>query len=234
MWTPRAFCVLAFGLAWLGTAHSSNADPTGTIVGHVRYLGTRVIAPIRVPPSAAMPCGKTQPSQALIVGKDKSLANAVLSVDGLPDGAPAAPTEVSITQKACVFEPHVVAARIGSRLTFINTDVCLHNVHLIAGGVTLGNIAMPIQGQQSKLPISVLSKAGSVHFKCDVHSWMDGYVYVFGHPHFAVSDRSGAFRIEGVPPGTHELRVQHELIGGVSRQVTVPAGGEANIDIDLK
>ena len=234
MRTARILCCLAFGLAWLGMASPSNAEPTGVIVGRIRYLGTRVAAPIHVPPSSVAACGKIKQSQALILGANKALVNAVVSVEGVPAGAPTAPIEISIQQKACIFEPHLVAVPVGSRLTFINTDTCLHNVHLISNGVTLGNIAMPIQGQHTKLPINILSKPGSVHFKCDVHSWMDGYVYVFSHPWFAVTDKSGAFRIAGVPPGTYDLKIQHEFVPGVSQKVTVTAGGEATVDVDLK
>ena len=226
--------LFGIGILGCGVGHAAAAGTGGTIVGHVRYLGTRTVPPIRVPAASLVPCGKTQPSQALLVGKDKVLANAVVSVPGVPGGVPPPPVEVSIAQEACVFAPHVTAVPVGSRLTFVNTDVCLHNVHLLAGGVTLGNIAMPIKGQHSKMPLNILAKPGSVRFKCDVHSWMDGYVYVFDHPGFAVSDKAGAFRIPEVPPGTYELLIQHELLGSTTRKVTVPAGGEVSIEIDLK
>ncbi len=235
MRTARAIRILfVIGVLCFGVRNASGAGTPGAIIGHVRYLGKRTLPPIRVPAASLVPCGKTQPSQALIVGKDKGLANAVVSVPGGPGASPPPPVEVSVAQAACLFEPHVVAVPVGSRLTFVNTDVCLHNVHLFAGGVTLSNIAMPIKGQRSKLPINVLAKPGNVRFKCDVHAWMDGYVYVFDHPGFAVSDKSGAFRIPDVPPGTYELQVQHELLGSATREVTVPAGGEVSIDIELK
>ena len=226
--------IFGIGVLCLGVGNASGAGTGGAIIGHVRYLGMRTLPPIRVPAASLVPCGKMQPSQALIVGKDKGLANAVVSVPGVPGGVPPPPVEVSIEQEACLFEPHVVAVPVGSRLTFVNTDVCLHNVHLLAGGMTLGNIAMPLKGQRSKMPLNILAKPGNVRFKCDVHSWMDGYVYVFDHPGFAVSGKSGAFRIPEVPPGTYELQIQHELLGSTTRKVTVPAGGEVSIEIDLK
>ena len=226
--------IFGIGVLCLGVGNASGAGTGGAIIGHVRYLGMRTLPPIRVPAASLVLCGKMQPSQALIVGKDKGLANAVVSVPGVPGGVPPPPVEVSIEQEACLFEPHVVAVPVGSRLTFVNTDVCLHNVHLLAGGMTLGNIAMPLKGQRSKMPLNILAKPGNVRFKCDVHSWMDGYVYVFDHPGFAVSGKSGAFRIPEVPPGTYELQIQHELLGSTTRKVTVPAGGEVSIEIDLK
>jgi plastocyanin len=231
--TSQLFACIACGFFSLAVAQGSSAAPSGTIVGHVRYLGARVVGPVRVPSDSQSICGKTQASSALVIDKDKGLANAVLSIMGVPGSGPPAPVEVSIRQEACIFDPHVVAVPVGSRLVFVNTDMCLHNVHLISNGITVANIGMPLKGQQSKLPVSVLAKPGNVHFKCDVHPWMDGYVHVFNHPYFTVSDNSGAFRITGVPPGSYELQVQHELLGGSSRSVTVPAG-EVVVEIDLK
>jgi plastocyanin len=212
-----------------------SAADTGAISGHIRYLGSRTVPPARVPADAVKACGKTHPSPALVVARDKSLANAVVSIEGVrPSAPPPPPVEVSITQEACEFEPHVVAVPAGSRLTFVNSDLCLHNVHLLSKGVTVANIGMPLQGQKSKLPVTVLAKPGNVHFKCDVHSWMDGYVHVFDQPWYAVSDRSGAFRIEGVPPGTYDLHVEHEVLGGSLRKVTVAAGADTKVEVDLK
>jgi plastocyanin len=230
----RRLCSLALGLVSLAFADGSSAAPAGAIVGHVRYLGTRVLPPVRVPAASVKDCGKTQSSPALIVAKDKALANAVVSVAGARAAGPLAPVEVSITQQSCEFAPHVVAVPVGSRLTFVNSDLCLHNVHLMADGVTVSNIAMPLQGQRSKLPVNILAKPGNVHFKCDVHSWMDGYVHVFDHPFFAVTDKTGAFRIAGVPPGAYELRIQHEILGTSTRKVTVGGDADVNMDVELK
>ena len=235
MQTSRLFRILPLAVVLcLGGRDAAGAGTGGTIVGHVRYLGTRTLPAIRVPPASLVPCGKSQQSQSLIVSKAKGLANAVVSVPAIPGAAPPAPVDVTITQEACLFEPHVVAVPIKSRLTFVNTDVCLHNVHLLVGGTTVGNVAMPIKGQHSKLPVHILEKPGNVRFKCDVHPWMDGYVYAFDHAGFAVTDKSGAFRIADVPAGTYDLQIQHELLGGKTQKVTVPAGGEVTVDIDLK
>ena len=229
-----AVCSIALVTGLPASAAEATAAATVAIAGHIRYLGSRTVPSLRVPSDSVAVCGKTQPSPALIVAKDKGLANAVVSITGVRGSVSPAPIEVSITQESCAFEPHVVAVPVGSRLTFVNTDVCLHNVHLLSGGVTIANIGMPLQGQKSRLPVSVLAKPGNVRFKCDVHAWMDGYVHVFDHPYFAVSDRTGAFRIGGVSPGTYDLQVQHELLGGSVRKVTVAAGADTNIDVELK
>jgi plastocyanin len=228
----RAVCSIAL-VAGL-PASAAETAATGAIAGHVRYLGSRTVLQVRVPSDAVKVCGKMQPSPALIVAKDKGLANAVVSLGGARGTPPPAPIDVAITQESCSFEPHVVAVPVGSRLTFVNSDLCLHNVHLLSKGATIANIGMPLQGQKSKLPVSVLAKPGNVRFKCDVHSWMDGYVHVFDQPWYAVTDRTGAFHIAGIPPGTYDLQVEHELLGGSLRKVTVAAGADTTVEVDLK
>jgi len=54
---------------------------------------------------------------------------------------------------------------------------------------------------------------------CGVHPWMRAYVSVLEHPFFAVTDDTGNFKIEGLPPGTYQLEAVHEVYG--RQQLTV-------------
>ena len=49
-----------------------------------------------------------------------------------------------------------------------------------------------------------------IKFKANEHPWEKAYVGVFSHPFFAVSDDSGVFRIEGLPPGDYSIVAWHE------------------------
>jgi hypothetical protein len=60
-----------------------------------------------------------------------------------------------------------------------------------------------------------------VRFKCDVHGWMAAWVGVVAHPFFAVSGADGAFRLDGVPPGTYTVEAWHERFGTKTAQVTL-------------
>jgi hypothetical protein len=53
-----------------------------------------------------------------------------------------------------------------------------------------------------------------VRFKCDVHIWMFAYVGVINHPYFAVSDKDGKYKIEGVPAGKYTLIAFHRKSHG--------------------
>jgi hypothetical protein len=78
---------------------------------------------------------------------------------------------------------------------------------------------------------------------------MRAHLLAFDHPYFALTDADGGFRIPGVPPGTYRITVWHEgwtVVGRdpnggfvyepprvVTREVVVPATGDARLDVDL-
>jgi hypothetical protein len=67
---------------------------------------------------------------------------------------------------------------------------------------------------------------------CDIHPWMVAWIYVFDHPHFAVTDGAGGFRLTGVAPGWHRVAVRHPA-GGLARdlRVRVEAGETARVEV---
>jgi hypothetical protein len=69
-----------------------------------------------------------------------------------------------------------------------------------------------------------------LHVKCDVHSWMTGYVGVVPHPYFAVTDAAGAFTIANVPAGKQTIQVWHEQYGALTQTVDVKAGGTTTVE----
>ena len=77
------FCSIAVLAGSPASAAETGAATTGTIAGHIRYVGSRVVPPLRVPADAVAICGKTQPSPALTLSNEKRLANAVVSLDGV-------------------------------------------------------------------------------------------------------------------------------------------------------
>src|SRR5207302_5822152 len=69
-----------------------------------------------------------------------------------------------------------------------------------------------------------------LHVRCDVHSWMTGYVGVLSHPYFAVTDATGAFTIANVPAGKQTVQVWHEQYGALTQTVDVKAGAPTTVE----
>ena len=135
---------------------------------------------------------------------------------------------VTIDQKGMAFVPHVLAVQKGATVIFKNSDAVRHNVFTPDGDkYNLGT-----WGQGESKPHQ-FNTPGVFHQLCNVHPEMSAFIVVVDNPYFAVTDGEGKFTIANVPPGTYTLKTWSEKQGETTRQVTVTAGGTANLHIDL-
>jgi hypothetical protein len=67
---------------------------------------------------------------------------------------------------------------------------------------------------------------------CDIHPWMVAWIYAFEHPHFAVTDGAGRFRITGVAAGLPRLAVRQPA-GGLARDLRVRVEGGATTRVEV-
>jgi plastocyanin len=211
----------------------------GTVSGLVHLGGP----PPKLPPHAvnkdAATCGQDAPNESVVLGKGGCLQNVVVFVrDAHFDGKPAPVPGAALDQKRCRYAPHVQALTVGTPLSLMNNDAILHNVHANASDMTVFNVAMPIKGQKVPIP---MRKPGLMKLQCDAgHSWMNGWIYVFDHPYFAVTDANGSFTIKDVPPGDHVLELWHEPADGsgagvrTTATVKVTDGGTAHVELSMK
>ncbi len=200
----------------------------GTLSGRVYFEGS-FPEPERIRPSRDNDvCGLRIPGEGFVVDPEtRGLKNAVVLIRGIERGKPFAASAQQIAQLECRYRPHVTVVRPGERMTIMNQDSLLHNVHAYRGDETVFNMAQPFRGQRT--PQS-LPEEGLVRIACDVHDWMEAWVLVLNNPYFAISDATGAFTLTDVPPGTYQLTLWHESLGTVSRKVTVEAGGSSELD----
>jgi len=127
------------------------------------------------------------------------------------------------------FVPRVLAITVGSSVGFPNNDSKYHNVFSFSRTRTFDLGRYP-PGRTGTVQFD---KPGIVQVFCDIHSHMRGYILVFGHPFFAVTDDDGRYTIAGIPPGTYALLVWSELGHAEPRRITVTDGGvtEASFQI---
>jgi plastocyanin len=215
------------------------AFAAGTVTGTIRLAGAAPSLPAHPVVKDGGVCGREAPNESVLVGKGGCLRNVVVFVkDARFEGKLPPVAGAALDQKACRYAPHVQAVTVGTPLSLMNNDAILHNVHANEANMTVFNVAMPIKGQ--KLPIP-MRKPGLMKLQCDAgHTWMNGWIYVFDHPYYAVTDEGGTFTIKDVPAGEHTLELWHEPADGTgagvrtTAKVKVTDGGVAKLDLTIK
>src|SRR5262244_1044357 len=103
----------------------AGAQGGGTIEATVTYAGAPVVEKLKVNKDTEK-CGTEAVIEKVVVGANKGLSNAVVSVAGAT-GAPTA-KKVVLDQHGCKFVPHVTAMTPGE-VEVKNSDDILHNIH---------------------------------------------------------------------------------------------------------
>ncbi|HXU74831.1 MAG TPA: carboxypeptidase regulatory-like domain-containing protein [Polyangia bacterium] len=176
-------------------------------------------------------CAKTpMKDESVIAGKKGELANVIVHINGLPAAPPPA-EKASLSQDNCMYVPRVQAVVDGQKLEIRNGDPVLHNVHTYEGARTLFNVAQ-VPGTPN-IEKTFTQNGVLLKFKCDVHQWMTGFVWVQNNPYFAVSDKDGKFTIKDVPVGTYDIEAWHERFGTKTGKVTVVKGKPAEVKFEF-
>jgi plastocyanin len=143
-----------------------------------------------------------------------------------------APTEKPlIDQKGLMFTPHIVAVEQGTTVEFLNSDTVAHNVFWISvgGNKKLGhNLGTWPKGEKRAFKFD---NPGAVPLLCNVHPEMGGYIVVSPTPYFAVTDKSGNYKIDNVPDGSYNVTAWHEGAKNSSKPVTVAGEGIADFTL---
>jgi len=134
-------------------------------------------------------------------------------------GPEAPPEPIVMDQKGCIYKPHVIGARVGQKVVFLNSDPVLHNVRSVAEGNEPFNEMMPTKDMRISKTFD--KPEVMVRAKCDVHPWMAAFVGVVPHPFFAVSSAAGAFTLRNVPEGEYELEAWHEAYGRQTQKIKI-------------
>jgi plastocyanin len=215
-----------------GSFLNISAQSGGTIEGHVKLTGTpppnAVIKMGADPNCLKINAGKRVVQQTVVTAPDGGLMNVFVSVKGSFPQVAAPPASVVIEQQGCVYHPRVQGARVGQTLEVKNSDATLHNIHSMSTKGNDFNVGQPLAGMVYKFQLK--AEEVMLHVRCDVHSWMTGYVGVVSHPYFAVTNATGAFTIANVPAGKQTVQVWHEQYGPLTQTVDVKAGGATTVE----
>jgi plastocyanin len=201
----------------------------GTIAGTVHFTGTAP-RPVEIDMAQDPACtlGAKNYSEGYVV-HNGGFANVFVYVkDGLGNKIYAAPSQpVTIDQKNCRYEPHVVGVMVGQPVQFTNSDPTMHNIHMmptVQGNQPVDISQGPAGPGNKKQDTATFGKPElMMPVRCNNHPWMQAFINVAPNPFFAVTDADGKFTIKGLPPGTYTLVADQENMGEKTATVTVGA-----------
>ncbi|HWQ69854.1 MAG TPA: carboxypeptidase regulatory-like domain-containing protein [Patescibacteria group bacterium] len=203
----------------------------GTITGTIKFAGTPPARKELQVTKDKEVCGKKQHlSWDLIVGPNKGIENAVVTLLDMKKGEKWTIAKATVDQNGCVYTPHVLVVPAGGELDILNSDGILHNIHTYSKANSSINKAQP---KFKKVLTEKFAKPEIVKVTCDAHSWMLGWFVVSDHPYVAVTNDKGEFTLSNVPPGNYKLEVWQETLGKKVQDVVVKSKQETKLNIEL-
>jgi hypothetical protein len=151
---------------------------------------------------------KTTDLERLILGPQGGVANAVVYLKDIKAGKALDLPEQRrhLDQKRCRYVPHILLVPQNGTIDMMSSDATLHTIHM--DGAATFNLPFPFPGKVSSRTVQT---EGLVNVRCNGgHVWMNAEMFVVPHPYYAVTDESGRFELNRVPPGTYEIVAWHE------------------------
>ncbi len=187
-----------------------------------------------------LPSGCAKPGQGdsysnEVLVKNGKLQNVLIRVVKGAEGMkfPDIPKEeVELDQRGCMYTPRVTAARIGQKVTFINSDPVFHNVRSVTTENQRFNMAMPKKDQRET---KIFDKPEVfLQTKCSVHPWMGAYVAIMEHPFYSVSNEQGEFKLPKLPVGKYTIEAWHEIFGTQKQEIEILETGAPTVTFNFK
>jgi plastocyanin len=219
----------------------------GSLTGSVKLAGAVPrLEPIPVRKNQEA-CGRSVPNEALVLGPNKGVKGGVILVEGVARGKKVE-GELILDNARCLFVPHVSAVMAGAPAKIRNSDQVQHNAHGLQAARSIFNLPLSFKGRVVDITAR-LKQPGVVKVLCDVHAHMSAWLVVHDSPYFAVTDETGNFRIDGIPPGKYTVTMWHEGFfqkgvdkdgrpvyeeQRVKKEMSVPSGGAVRVDFELK
>ncbi|EAQ64114.1 hypothetical protein MED121_00740 [Marinomonas sp. MED121] len=112
---------------------------------------------------------------------------------------------ISISQKDNTFIPFVSVVPVGTPIDFPNLDKTRHHVYSFSEAKTF-QLQLYIGKPESPI---VFDKAGIVALGCNIHDFMESYVYVASSDFAQNSNLEGVIRFQDVPEGEYQISFWH-------------------------
>ena len=183
------------------------------------------------------------------------LKDVVVFLEGVESGKPFDLSVPRVEAKDCQFAPFVTVVRDQHAVEIVNMDPVMHDIQAYETSRQLGTRVL----FNSPLPMNKHHQRGDLHalhthqpgismlekiqlskgrrffvMQCGFHAYMESWALAVANPYYEITDQTGAYAIERVPPGTYRLIAWHPSIGTLEeRMVTVEPRGLSRINLSL-
>jgi len=247
---------VAPAVAAAAKAADADADAWGTIKGQLVYGGPNV--PVQKPlkvnkdETHCLANGPILDHEWIVNKANKGVKNVFVWLAVDPNGPvkdlPIHPSlkdvpkqPVVVDQPQCMFDPYATVMREGQELIVKNGAPVAHNANY-QGSPARNPGSNPIVPAGQQITINLKSDRMPVRLSCNIHPWMKGYVGVYNHPYFALSDANGSFEIKQAPAGNFRIFFWHEgagwrlaQAGRTGEPITIKAGQTTDLGkLDIK
>ncbi len=168
---------------------------------------------------------------------DGALKDVVVAVEGVEYGKPFTFADAEVEAELCQFLPFVTVVGDTRRITVFNRDPVPHDIQGYAYDQTGGNLVFYQPSvEASGITADVQLGQGRTAFtmQCSLHPYMQSWGYAVDNPYYAVTDATGAFSIEDLPPGTYRLKAWHPILGTHEQELTVAANESVSLELWFK
>ena len=199
------------------------AAQAGTIKGTIVYEGSPPkLKPINM--EADLNCHAQHDTpvlpETIVLGEGQTMGNVFVLIKNPPNKKYLAPEEpVEISQKGCIYSPHVLGVMVGQPVKILNPDGILHSVHPMCKERRDFSLAVP--KFRKVITKTFLEEEFMFLMTCDVHPWMRAWISVMAHPFFATTGKEGTYEIKGLPEGEYVIEVWHEILKTQTRKVKI-------------
>jgi plastocyanin len=158
--------------------------------------------------------------------KDRS--GVLVYLEGVP-GVPPKQKNATVRQREKQFDPPLTIVVKGTTVDFPNEDKIFHNVFSVSRPARF-DLGLYKSGSMKSVE---MKRAGTIDVYCNIHPDMIAKVKVVDNAFYTITDKAGAFAIEGVPPGEYPVVAWLPSGDEVTGKVVVKAGEAATVELSV-
>lgn len=130
--------------------------------------------------------------------------------------------KAEVKQQDLTFIPFVSAYQTGTAVDFPNMDKTRHHVYSFSAAKVF---ELKLYANKPEAPV-VFDQAGIIALGCNIHDYMQAYIYIGDSQFIQVADEKGVVNFTDLPDGSYQLKLWHpwQNADWVVQQIEVKAG----------